>query len=269
MCNYFSSADRALAKRIEAADAAIIRNLLLNSAPFAAEAFAGGWSIFAGAGSPMTHVVGAGMCGPVSEEERDLAEDFYRERASACVIDLCPLADEQLIRMIQARPYRVVEFNNVLVRPLPVGKDPSLSDAAVRRILPGEHGTWVRVVAAGFADADDPPPGSLDVFAGIAGMPDCFLAELDGRSSAGGAMGMHDGIAWFSGDATLPRSRGRGLQSGLIRARLAWAADNGCDLACAAVLPGSASHRNYDRAGFRLLYMRVNVMRELHREVRP
>jgi len=28
------------------------------------------------------------------------------------------------------------------------------------------------------------------------------------------------------------------------------------------VLPGSGSHRNYERAGFELIYMRVNLMRE-------
>ncbi len=36
----------------------------------------------------------------------------------------------------------------------------------------------------------------------------------------------------------------------------------GCDLAAATVIPGSASHRNYDRCGFQLVYMRVNVIRE-------
>jgi hypothetical protein len=28
------------------------------------------------------------------------------------------------------------------------------------------------------------------------------------------------------------------------------------------VLPGSGSHRNYERAGFQLIYMRVNLIRE-------
>jgi GNAT superfamily N-acetyltransferase len=267
MSDFPSSADRALARRIEAADAAIIHNLIPSAPAFAAEPAAGGWSIFAGAGSPLTHVVGAGMSGPVSEEELDRVEAFYCSRGAACVIDLCPLADEQLIRRIQARPYRPVEFNNVMVRRAGTGDLPL--PTSVRHIGPDDYGEWMRVVAAGFADADEPPAGALDGFAGIVPPQACFVAELDGRAAAGGGMGMHEGVAWMSGDATLPRARGRGLQADLIRARLSWARARGCDLACAAVLPGTASHRNYERAGFRLMYMRVNVMREFGGEVRP
>jgi GNAT superfamily N-acetyltransferase len=79
---------------------------------------------------------------------------------------------------------------------------------------------------------------------------------------AAGAMGLAGGVALFTGDATLPEARGRGLQLKLIRARLLAAQRDGCDLAVASVLPGSVSHRNYERAGFQLVYMRVNLMRQ-------
>ena len=64
------------------------------------------------------------------------------------------------------------------------------------------------------------------------------------------------------GDSTLPEARGRGWQQALIQARLALAAARGCELAGVAVVPGTASNRNYERAGFQLVYMRVNLMRE-------
>ena len=262
MSDFPSSADRALAQRIEAADAANIHNMLLDAAPFAAEPAAGGWAIFAGAGSPMTHLVGAGMAGPVSEQELDRVEAFYRERGSSCIIDLCPLADEGLIRAVQTRPYCAVEFNNILVRRLAGAGDIPVPGASVRRIAAGEYEDWRRVVAAGFADADEPPPGALDAFAATGPPPHCFLAEAEGRGEAAAAMAIDSGVAWLFGDATQPRARGRGLQTALIRARCGWAGGNGCDVACAAVLPGSASHRNYERAGFRLVYMRVIVMRD-------
>jgi hypothetical protein len=35
----------------------------------------------------------------------------------------------------------------------------------------------------------------------------------------------------------------------------------GCDLASASVMPGSISHRNYERAGFQMLYARIMVAR--------
>jgi hypothetical protein len=54
-----------------------------------------------------------------------------------------------------------------------------------------------------------------------------------------------------------------GWQQKLIEARLAAAQQKGCDLAATSVLPGSVSHRNYERAGFQLVYMRVVLTRDL------
>ena len=75
-------------------------------------------------------------------------------------------------------------------------------------------------------------------------------------------MGIRDATALFYGDATLPSARRQGWQSAFIRCRLAAAQQQGSDLAMASVLPGSGSNRNYERAGFQLIYMRVNLMRE-------
>ena len=62
------------------------------------------------------------------------------------------------------------------------------------------------------------------------------------------------GVAWLSGAGVLPASRGRGLQCALVRARLAWAAAQGCDLAASATEPGTASQRTLERCGFRVAY---------------
>ena len=87
------------------------------------------------------------------------------------------------------------------------------------------------------------------------------MARLGGKPAAAAGMSMEAGVALLAGDATLPASRGLGLQGLLVRERIARAARAGCDLAMACVLPGSGSHRNYERAGFQLVYMRVNVKR--------
>lgn len=74
-------------------------------------------------------------------------------------------------------------------------------------------------------------------------------------------MAVQEEVALFTGDAILKPARRQGWQARLIRERLAAAQRLGCQLASTTVLPGSASHRNYERAGFQLIYMRVNVMR--------
>ena len=75
-------------------------------------------------------------------------------------------------------------------------------------------------------------------------------------------MGVQGSTALFFGDAVLPVARRAGWHTALIKTRLAEAQKQDCDLAMASVLPGSVSHRNYERLGFQLAYMRVNVTRE-------
>ena len=90
----------------------------------------------------------------------------------------------------------------------------------------------------------------------------CVLAEAGEGLVGGASMAVQDRVALFFGDAVLTKARRQGWQGALIRKRLALAQANGCDLATVSVLPGSGSHRNYERAGFQLIYMRVNLSRE-------
>ena len=59
------------------------------------------------------------------------------------------------------------------------------------------------------------------------------------------------------GDATLPAFRRQGVQCALIEARLAMAAQAGCDLAIVTADPGSSSGRNAERMGFQLVCTHV------------
>jgi len=66
-------------------------------------------------------------------------------------------------------------------------------------------------------------------------------------------MSIHRGVASFGGAGTLPEFRNRGVQKALLLARLAKAAEHGCDLAMVATMPGSGSQRNVERQGFRVV----------------
>ena len=264
MACVFSSADLAIARRLEAAEAgncrALAQTLARYQADAAAQPFAGGVAMFAGVGSPMTHALGIGVSGPVPDEEMERMEAFFRERGSACLIDLCPLADASVIAYVQSHPYRIIEFNNVMVRSI---RPDELFDpvAGVHRVPAEELGTWARVVSEGFSEAMPVTDEMTKMMMETCGGSQCWLAG-DGTPVAGAAMGIYEGVALFYGDATLASARRQGWQSAFIRRRLAAAQQQGCDLAVACVLPGSGSHRNYERAGFQLVYMRVNLMRE-------
>ena len=198
MSKRFSSADRVLARRIEAADAAAVSAMahkLAEARPNlgAAEPACGGCAIFGGVGSPMTHAMGIGMSGPVEEAEFDRMEAFFRSRGSPSLIDLCPMADPTVVRFVQERGYRVIEFNNILVRGLEHGEEFPAPPARVfiERVRPEQADLWNRVVARGFLEKDDVPDEFLEMMSSVRGIADAFLAFLDGQPAGGGARTRH------------------------------------------------------------------------------
>jgi GNAT superfamily N-acetyltransferase len=257
--------DCLLAARLEKAEAANgleMARLAVEALPGAAfESLAGGTAMFTGIGSPMTHAVGIGLSGRVPEEEMERLEAFYREHGSPCLLDLCPMADDSVIQFVQSRPYRVIEFNNVLARPIQA-EEAFEQSSSLRLASPDEMRQWSRVVGQGFAEYVPVIESQVDSMAAMCQHAQCWFAGAD-EPVGGAALSVQDRVALFFGDAILAGARRKGWQSLLIRERLAVAHRAGCDLAMASVLPGSASHRNYERAGFQLIYMRINLLREL------
>lgn len=258
----FSTADLALARRLEAAEAANGFAMAAGSPAAQAEPILGGCALFAGAGSPMTHALGIGM-DPAGDAAFDQLERFFHSRGSASLIDLCPLAHPSVIEQVTRRGYQVIEFNNLMLRRAEAVHPALPAGVAITRATPPRHSEWGRLILRGFAEGAEPTPAMLAMMDAMAPAAFELFAEIDGLPAAGAAMSVHNGVALLFGDATLPAARGRGLQQALIRHRLNLAAEAGCDWVMATVLPGSGSHRNYERAGFGLAYMRVNLRREL------
>jgi GNAT superfamily N-acetyltransferase len=206
------------------------------------------------------------MNGPVSEDEFDRLEDFFRSRETAAIISLCPLADASLIELIGKRGYRISHFENTLARTL--SPESQLPDAdprvSVRQTRPDEGDVWTRTVMTGFSEGLTPPAESINLFMPFFDTPagPSWIAEVEGRPVAGAAMGFTDRVAMLYGDATLPEARGQGAQAALIRARLLLALEKECDLAIACTLPGSVSQRNYERFGFRVAYTKALMIKE-------
>jgi GNAT superfamily N-acetyltransferase len=258
-------ADLALARRLEAAE---VRNGLECTEAQArahpeigslALPVCGGYAIYVGRASPLTHAVGMGLERPVRESELEQMEAFFRSRGACVTVDLCPLAEPSLVGFLSLRGYRLAEFNNVLVKPLPPAA-PDAADPRVRRSAPAEADLWAATAGSGFFEGKDLTAEELDVGLNIFHMAsaECYLACPEtGGTVAAAAMAIHDGLATLFADSTLPAARRQGWHSALIRSRLRAAAARGCDLAMAATLPGSTSQRNYERCGFQVAYTRV------------
>jgi GNAT superfamily N-acetyltransferase len=227
---------------------------------------AGGVAVFAGIGSPVTQAVGLGLNGPVSEAEVDRLEDFFRSRGSAAILEMCPLADAAFVELLGKRGYRIAEFSNVTVRELNAADVfPALAaGVVVRPAEASETKLWARIVAEGFAEHFPITPellATMEEFAGGAGTT-CYLAWVDGNLAGGGIVTIRGGVAGLVGASTLPQFRRRGLQTALLAARLAHAQAAGCDIAMGISQPASASQRNLERFGFRVVYTRTKLVRE-------
>jgi hypothetical protein len=254
-------AGKELARRIETAEAANARACAVQPGAAVLEV-AGGCAIFMGVDSPLTQAVGIGLNGPVHETELTELEDFFGSRGSRVTIDLCPLADAGLIEELSRRGYRVHEFNTVLVKRL-AGMEISMTPR-VRRVLADECDHWSYTVGRGFFEQAELTSQEMDVGRAIFAMPGalCYLAvTASGEPAGGGASAVHSGMVTLFADSTWSEFRGSGLHRELIQARLHEAIALGCDLATASTLPGSGSQRNYERAGFRVAYTKVTLVR--------
>lgn len=252
--------DLLLARRIETAEAANARGCTAIHPEAATLDVAGGCAVFVAPESPLSHALGIGLNGPVTGPEIDLLEAFFRTRGSKVSIELCPLADPAILATLGARGYRVTEFNNVLVRRL-AGAAIVLTPR-VRRALPGETDIWSHTVGRGFFDQHELTTEEMDVGRAICAMPGalCYLAVTESGELAGGAAAaVHSGLTTLFADSTIARHRRSGLHRELIAARLDEGLAQGCDLATAATVPGSASQRNYERMGFQVVYTRVTL----------
>jgi GNAT superfamily N-acetyltransferase len=264
-------ADTSLARRLENVEAelgAVLTEARARVSPeleACYERIAGGVAAWAGHDFPLTHALAAGMNGPVTDEEMERLEEFYRSRGTPCAIDLCPHTDWNVLAYIGVAPYQIYEFNNILARRL------SSEDSLPASPLPYElracgqevMDAWSYTLAAGFLSQAEPPASFLDVgrtiFAASGVQP--WAAWQEATLAAGGALTAIDGVGVLFADATLVSFRGRGMQRALIRARLAEAIRRGCDLAMASVIPGSTSQHNYEQAGFQVMYTRTNIVR--------
>ena len=228
----------------------------------AVEPIAGGYALYAGTQSPVNRMAGLGMERPVTSEDMDQVQQFFRRRGVAPRIEVCPLADPSLRTELAKRSYRLDRFHNAYFRLL---DDTVLSytlpaDVRVTLAGPEQADLWLNVVARGFEGKDDAPPqAALDVLGGnvFSEPAQCFLAWVGSEAVGGGGMYLHEDGVELGGASVLAGFRRHGVHQALLAERLAAARRLDCTLAGVGTTPGSNSERNILRAGFQLAYTKV------------
>jgi len=234
----------------------------------AAEEICGGHMIFAGLGSPIGRVTGAGLDRALTAQDLDRVEEFYRAHRAPSQVDLCPMHGPEVFEMFKERKYSIAELNNVLYRKLDAEEKFPAAPAGceIRRARLEEAPTTSAIVESAFF-----PEGAPEAYRGLIAplyqMPGAlaFAALVDGKLLACGTglvIPQHRVFA-LCGAGTLAGYRARGLQTALLRARMAAAVEAGCEYAVVVTQGGTTSQRNAERLGFRVAYSKVTVIRNL------
>ena len=273
--------DIALAGRIERTEAQLIAGASEAARRRGADAagfvipIAGGVASFAEQGSPFNKVAGLGFGGVPSPAALGEIELAFGACGAPVQVELTHLAEPAIGELLTGRGYRLVSFENVLGLAL-TGEHERVTPPGieVRRSGDDELETWLDVVVDADLHPDTQGVPSHEEFARevlVAAERDLvtatgvmrYAALRDGVIAGGASFHMAQGIAQFTGAATAPAHRRRGIQSALLSARLADAAAAGCDIAVVTTQPGSKSQQNVQRQGFDLLYTRAVLVKQL------
>jgi GNAT superfamily N-acetyltransferase len=266
--------DRTLARRFEACEEmpqVLYARTFQKMRPeigAAEQEICGGHMSFAGVGSPIGRATGLGLDRELGAEDLDRVEWFYGSHRAPAQVDLCPLHDTAVFEMCKERGYRIAELNNVLYRRLdPKEKFPDPPEGcAIRRGRVEEARELGAIVERAFFP-EGTPEAYKDLLTPLYQMDGAltFAAEVGGMAAACGAGLVIPEYCIFAvcGAGTAAEFRRRGLQTALLHARLAAAAQAGCEYAVVVTQGGSASQRNCERLGFRVAYSKVTVIKEL------
>ena len=273
-----------LARRIERAEAGLILEGVRASARrlptdrLVAHESNGGAGVFTEPGSPFNKVVGLGFEGVPPPTFFDQLEREFSDRQEPVRVELASLGEPAIMRLLTRRGYQLIGFENVLGLALHArtGQAPAddPGEVTVSQAAVSESALWIDTVTTGFLHPDvfDGPVSDesipRDVLERIFGDTvaatgfERYLARREGVVAGGASFRVQDRVAQLNGAATLPDHRRRGVQSALLRYRLAEAARRGCDVAVVTTQPGSKSQENVQRVGFALLYVRAILVKD-------
>lgn len=269
-----------LARRIEGAEARLSAEIATTIAQRRPESgplvlpVGGGVAVFTGPSSPINKLIGLGFEGVPTDADLEMAERAFAARGAPLQAEVSTLAEPAVHTLLATRGYVLQGFENVLGYATRSGETLATRPPAhaVRLTRDDETAAWTTMLIDGFEQPDVqgvpaeqlPPRDVLEAVLGdMSGVASLrrYAIDADGVPVSGAGLRIDDGVAQFTGAATLPAYRRRGMQSACIQERLAAAAAAGCDLAVVTTAPGSRSQENLQALGFTLLYARAVLVK--------
>lgn len=196
----------------------------------------------------------------LTAQDRDALPEmarWYRDHGLPLRVDVAPAqADPLLFDALAGQGLRQTGFYaGLYAQPATAITDP----VAGLRVEAAEPAEFAQVYVAGF----EFPRRALDTMARsmevLAGQPGChFFRARTGRATDGvGLLFVAAGTGYLATAATLPGHRGKGVQTALVRHRIAVAARAGADMVAGHAAVGSGSQRTMERCGLRVAHTKA------------
>lgn len=210
----------------------------------------------------LNHVAGFAMNGPVTDQDIDTIERLFQGINLPPYINLCPFSHPTARHLFNERGYTVDSKISVYTLPLQdyENNNTTTTTIEITRVSDTENDLFTEYSISG-AKSLGRPVELLETLAKSATLRSdtrLYFAKIDGHISGSAGLAFlttpFGQVAELYIDSTVPESRGRGVQTALLRARLADAKAAGVERAVLYARPGEASARNAERVGFQLAY---------------
>lgn len=200
----------------------------------------------------------------IADDGLDEIEAFFARCDVPSSIEVASWCPPPLLERLVRRGYVTSWFRNVYAMGLDEAVPQPHPHVGVREVVDDTLAEWLELFASGneitmadertvsdeYARAEHALDASTD-----------FVADVDGAPLGCGSLVRDSGIGWLGGAATAPDGRRRGVQTTLLRHRMAVARRDGCDIVAATARPPGDSARNLSRLGFTLAYAQAVMTR--------
>lgn len=193
-------------------------------------------------------------------EHVDPIIDFYRQRGRKIQFELVPsMVDADFLRLLSDRGFYQSGFHASTIIEPQTFDDRLPEPVRIQLLNEDQFETYAMVHCRGTGLPDDgiaPVAANNKVLFRRPGWK-FFIAYVHGEPAAAAVMRAKDGLASLTFAAALPAFRGMGLHRFLLKRRVEEAYRNNCRLVVGQCQFLSQSHRNMERIGMKIGYIRT------------
>lgn len=254
---------RALVERLESVEVETVSRLVRSLAPAAADPvpewspWGGGLLVAMGPRRYVNRAVGVTL-DELSPGAVSTICSWFSDRGVPPAVQLSSWAGRSTVDALTGAGFGPAWCRSVLALDLS-GPAPGPPDAGATvddvEVLVVDDDDRAAAASAVMSDDQDDPSTTAEFMAADRGSRGTtqLLARVAGQVVGCGSLTVVGTTAWLGAAGTLPRARGRGVQTALLRHRLHMARAAGCDLVGVTASVGSTSVRNLQRVGFGLV----------------